>query len=102
MSYVIALPDAVAAAAANMERISAALATADVAAAGATTNVVSPGADEVSGVVAALFSSYAKDYRAEAAQAATFHAQFVSALTASAQSYASAEAYDCALAVRAL
>ncbi len=57
-----------------------------------TTEVMAAAADEVSGAIAALFGANAQEYQAAAAQAATFHEQFVRALSEAGASYASAEA----------
>lgn len=50
------------------------------------------GADEISAAVAVMFGNHAQAYQAVSAQAAAFHDRFVQALTASAESYAGAEA----------
>ena len=49
-------------------------------------------ADEVSVQIAAVFAAHAQGYQTLSAQAATFHDQFVSALTTGAAAYAAAEA----------
>ena len=59
--------------------------------------MVAAAADEVSASIAHLFSRQAQDYQALAGQAAAFHEQFVQNLTASAGSYAGAEAANAAL-----
>ncbi|OBI57813.1 hypothetical protein A5706_19450 [Mycobacterium sp. E796] len=65
--------------------------------AGPSTLFVRPAAaDEVSAGIAHLFSGYAQDYHALAGKAAAFQEQFVQHLTASAASYASAEAANMA------
>jgi hypothetical protein len=53
--------------------------------------VAAAAADEVSMSVATMFNTYAEQFQALNAQAATFHDQFVQALTASAGLYATAE-----------
>ncbi|SOJ57838.1 putative PE-PGRS family protein PE_PGRS24 [Mycobacterium simulans] len=92
MSYVIAAPEIMAAAATDLARIESALSTANAAAMAQTTSLLAAGADEVSVAVAALFSAHGQGYQALSAQAAAFHDQFMRALAAGAGSYASAEA----------
>jgi hypothetical protein len=48
--------------------------------------------DEVSTAIAALFGTHGQEFQAVSAQAGLFHDQFVSALTASAESYGATEA----------
>jgi hypothetical protein len=91
MSYVIAAPEMMAAAATDLATIGSMLSAAHTTAA-PTVAVVPAAADEVSASIAHLFSQHAADYQAMAAQAAAFHEQFVQDLTAGAGSYASAEA----------
>ena len=92
MSYVIAVPEMLAAAAGDMAGIGSSLSTANAAAAAPTTGIVVAAEDEVSAAVAALFSEYARVFQALSAKAAAFHEQFVQVLNASAGSYATAEA----------
>ena len=92
MSFVIAAPGTVAAAASDIAGIASTLHSANTVAAASTTRVVAAAGDEVSTAIARLFGTYALDYHALSAQAATFHAQFVSALSAGAQAYSTAEA----------
>jgi PE family len=56
MSFVIAVPEALAAVANDVANIGSALGTAHAAAAAPTTGVLAAGADEVSAAVAGLFS----------------------------------------------
>ena len=91
MSYVIAAPEMIAAAATDLATIGSTLSAAHTAAV-PTLAVMPAGADEISVSIARLFSRYAQDYQALAGQAAPFHEQFVHHLNASAGSYASAEA----------
>jgi hypothetical protein len=81
MSYVFASPEMMATAAADFERIGAALASGNAAAAGPTTSLVTAAGDEVSAAIAGLFSEHAHDYQALAGRAAAFHEQFVRALS---------------------
>ncbi|QQW36895.1 PE family protein [Mycobacterium marinum] len=86
MSFVIAEPELMAAAATDLATIGSTLSAAHLAA--APTAVVLPAAgDEVSVGIAQLFSAHAQDYQTLAGQAAAFHEQFVQNLTASATSY---------------
>ena len=57
-----------------------------------TSGVLAAGGDEVSAMVAALFSSHAQAYQALSAQAASFHAQFVQLMNTGASRYALTEA----------
>jgi triacylglycerol lipase len=92
MSYVIAAPEMMAAAAGDLATIGSDLSAAHTAAAAQTTGILAAAEDEVSTAIAALFSAHGQGLQALGAQAAAFHAQFVQALNASAGSYASAEA----------
>lgn len=98
MSFVVAGPAAVAAAAANLADINTTIGSANAAAAAPTTESLAPSADQVSNVVAALFSNHAQEYQNFSAQMAAFHDQLVQALNAGAQAYASAEAHNAQLA----
>ena len=82
----------VTAAATDLARVGSTLSAANLAAVAPTSSVIAAGADEVSATIAALFGAHAHTYQALNAQAATFHQQFVRALTAGANSYAGAEA----------
>ncbi|MDT5147454.1 MAG: hypothetical protein QOC58_2099 [Mycobacterium sp.] len=92
MSYVIASPEYVAAAATDLANIASALGDANSAALGPTSSVPAAGADEVSAVIAALFDAHSQVYQALSAQAAAFHAQFVQLMNSGAAQYALAEA----------
>uniref|UniRef100_UPI003565A329 PE family protein n=1 Tax=Mycobacterium marinum TaxID=1781 RepID=UPI003565A329 len=92
MSYMFAVPDTVAAAAADLAGIGSTLNAATAAAAAPTTGVLAAGADQVSAAVAALFSGHALDYQALSTQVAAFHTQFVEAVTGAGNAYAAAEA----------
>ncbi|OBI46055.1 PE family protein [Mycobacterium sp. E796] len=97
MSFVIAQPELVQAAAQNLAGIRSALGEASAAAAGPTTGVVAAAQDEVSGAVAALFDSLGQEYQAINAQAQAFHAQFVNLMNAGAGAYLSSEAANAKL-----
>jgi len=81
MSYLIAVPDMLAAAAADVAGIGSSLSAANGAAVAPTTGIVVAAEDEVSVAIANLFSGHARAYQALSAQAAAFHDQFVQALT---------------------
>jgi hypothetical protein len=92
MSFVRVAPDMLETAATDVAQIGSAVGASNVAAAIPTTEVAAAGADEVSAATAALFGAYAREYQAAAAQAATYHEQFVRTLSAAAASYAGTEA----------
>ena len=92
MSFVIAVPEAVTNAAANLASLGSTISTANAAAAAPTTGMLAAAGDEVSEAIAALFSQYASGYQALGAQAAAFHAELVRTLSAGAGAYAAAEA----------
>lgn len=92
MSFVVAVPEALAAAASDVANIGSALSAANAAAAAGTTGLLAAGADEVSAALASLFSGHAVSYQQVAAQATALHDQFVQALTGAGGSYALTEA----------
>ncbi|MEK1279199.1 PE family protein, partial [Mycobacterium ulcerans] len=92
MSYVVAIPDMLASAAADVAGIGSSVGAANTAAVGATTGVMAAADDEVSVAIAALFSGHGQAYQAISAQAAAFHDQFLRALTGAGGAYAAAEA----------
>ncbi|WP_136623114.1 PE family protein, partial [Mycobacterium attenuatum] len=92
MSYVVAIPDAVGAAAAKVAGFGAALSNANSSAALGTTGLLAAGGDEISAAIASLFSAHGLAYQQVAAQMTAFHGRFVRALTAGAGAYAHAEA----------
>lgn len=96
MGHVFAVPDQIAAAATDLGAIGSTLEVAHLTAAASTQTLLPAAADEVSASVAQLFSGYAEDYQKLAAKAGTFHQQIVEHLTASAGSYATAEAANVA------
>ena len=91
MSFVIATPEMLAAAAADWANIGSTISEANTAAAALTTGLVPAAEDEVSQAVAALFGGYAQDYQALSAQAAAFYERLVRALNTGAASYTGAE-----------
>ena len=90
--WVIAAPEYVAAAASDLANIGSSLSTANMAALVPTSGVLAAGGDEVSAMIAALFSSHAQAYQALSQQAAAFHAQFVQLMNTGASQYALQEA----------
>ncbi|KAA1244688.1 PE family protein, partial [Mycobacterium simiae] len=92
MSFVIAVPEQLTAAAAVLAGLGSAVRGANAAAAAPTTALAVAAADEVSVAVASLFSSHAQAYQAISVQVAEFHQRFLHMLTGSAAFYASAEA----------
>jgi triacylglycerol lipase len=91
VSYVVALPDVMSAAAAEAASIGSAVATANESMAAATTGVVAAAEDEVSAAIAALLSAHGEGYQALSAQAAAFHEEFVQLLNGAGAAYAAAD-----------
>ncbi|MCV7096579.1 PE family protein [Mycobacterium kubicae] len=94
MSFLFADTPFVAAAATDLAGIGTSISSASNAIATATTAVIPAGLDEVSASIAALFGAHGQAYQALSAQAALFHEEFVQAMSAGAQAYASAEALN--------
>ncbi|MCV7089407.1 PE family protein, partial [Mycobacterium interjectum] len=92
MSFVVAVPEYVTAAASDLANIGSTISAANAAAAVPTSTVAAAAGDEVSAAIAAIFGGHAQAYQAISAQAAAFHQQFVQLLTAGAGSYTNAEA----------
>ena len=92
MSYVIAAPEMMTAAATDLANIGSTLSEANAAAAAPTTAVVAAAEDEVSAAIASLFSSHGQQFQALSAQAAAFHDQFVQTLNEAGGTYAATEA----------
>jgi hypothetical protein len=92
MSFVTTQPEALSAAAGDLQGIGADLAAHNSAAAAPTTAVSPAAADEVSALTAAQFTAHAQLYQAVSAQATAIHEMFVSTLGSSAVSYATTEA----------
>lgn len=98
MSFVTTQPEALAAAAANLQGIGTTMNAQNAAAAARTTGVVPAAADEVSALTAAQFAAHAQMYQTVSAQAAAIHEMFVNTLVASSGSYAATEAANAAAA----
>jgi pectin methylesterase-like acyl-CoA thioesterase len=92
MSNVIAQPELLAAAAAEMQALNALAWAGNSAAAGPTTGVVPAAADVVSLLTAAHFATHAKLYQEVSAQAAALRDQLATVLAVSAGSYEATEA----------
>lgn len=91
MSWFVAGPEAMAAAADNLAGIGSTIAESNSAAAQQTAEVPASAADQVSAAVATFWNAHAQGYRDISAQMSSFHDQFVRALTAGGASYANAE-----------
>ena len=92
MSFVIAAPEFVSAAASDLANIGDSLTAANAAAMLPISDVLPAGADAVSASISALFASHAQAYRALSAEAASFHNQFVALMHGGATQYAMTEA----------
>ncbi|WP_415624220.1 PE family protein, partial [Mycobacterium intermedium] len=92
MSFLVAAPDVLGAAASYLADIEAALSQARSAAAGSTTGLPPAAGDEVSAAIATLFSSHAEGFQAVGTRMAAFHTEFVRALRAAGNAYQAAEA----------
>ncbi len=97
MSYLIAAPEIMTSTATDLATIGSNLSAAHAVAAARTVAVPPAAADEVSASIAHLFSAHAQEYQALAGRAAAFQDQFVQHLTASAGSFAHAEAANASL-----
>lgn len=92
MSFVIAAPEMVQAAARDLAGIRATLSEASAAVAGPTTAVVAAAEDQVSAAVAALFGAFGQEYQDLSAQTQAFHEQFVNLMNGGAGAYLATEA----------
>ncbi|RUP01827.1 MAG: PE family protein [Mycobacterium sp.] len=97
MSNVSVVPEIMTAAAADLGKIASVLGEAHRSAASATLALSPAAADEVSVGIAQLFAQHAQDFQVVAREAAAFHEEFVSKLTASSSAYASAEHLSAAM-----
>jgi PE family len=91
MSFLLAAPQELADAASDLAGVGSTLSTANATASAPTTGLLPAAADEVSTQIATLFSAHAQGFQRLSARAAAFHEQFVQALSASANTYATAE-----------
>lgn len=92
MSFVIAAPEYVVAAAEDLANIGSTISWANAAASAPTSAVAAAGADEVSATIAAFLGAHAQTYQALSTQAAMLHSRFVQLMDACAGRYAVAEA----------
>ncbi|MEK1233433.1 PE family protein, partial [Mycobacterium ulcerans] len=92
MAFVLAVPDMVAEAAADLAGVGSVIDAANTAAAGSTTGIVAAAEDEVSAAIAALFSGHGQAYQQISTRVAEFHAQFERVFAAGVQAYSGAEA----------
>jgi hypothetical protein len=90
--FVKTLPEALAAAAAQLEGIGNSFSAESAGAAAPTTTILPAAADEVSALQAGVFSTYGQLYQTVSAQAQAIHQQFVNLLGTSAGSYGETEA----------
>ncbi len=91
-SFVSAVPEDFGAAAEHLTEIGSSVTSANSAAASPTSQVAAAAQDQVSAAVSAMLSTYGQDYQALTAGVATFHEDFVRALSAGGNSYAATEA----------
>lgn len=91
MSFVIAAPQHVSAAASDLARVGSVINEANQLASGPTTALLAAAEDEISAAIAALFGNHAQQYQVISAQMESFHDQFVRNLHAGAEAYASTE-----------
>lgn len=80
MSFVVTVPEAVAAAAGDLAAIGSTLREATAAAAGPTTGLAAAAADDVSIAVSQLFGRYGQEFQTVSNQLAAFHTEFVRTL----------------------
>jgi hypothetical protein len=91
-SFLIAAPETLATASADLRGIGEAISAARVSAAPAPTLIAPAAADEVSEAIARLMGNYAADFQAISVRSASFHAGFVQNLLHSASAFAGTEA----------
>lgn len=96
MSFTITNPEALEAAAGNLEAVGAMVTNANTTAAAATTIIAPAAADDISMMIAARFAAHAQSYQAVSVQAHALLEQFTATLRASAGSYAATEAANAA------
>ncbi|OBA71294.1 hypothetical protein A5641_10625 [Mycobacterium sp. 1554424.7] len=101
MSFLVATPEMVSAAAGSLAKIGTTLGEATSAAAGSTTSVAAAGADDVSAAISRLFGLYGQRFQALIAQAATFNNEFSNLLNGGAAAYLGTEIANAANAMGA-
>ncbi|ORA88938.1 hypothetical protein BST27_30040, partial [Mycobacterium intermedium] len=90
-TFLIAAPEALATASADLNGIAEAIRRATASAAPSTTAIAAAAADEVSAAIAQMFSGYAQQYQSVGAQIALYQKQFQQALAMSAGVYSAAD-----------
>ncbi|MDP7739450.1 PE domain-containing protein [Mycobacterium paragordonae] len=93
-TYLIAAPEALAAASADLNGIAETVGKATASAAPSTTEIAAAAADEVSAAIARMFGGYAQSYQSVGAQIALYQKQFQQTLLSRAGAYAAAEAVN--------
>lgn len=96
MPYVIATPELMTSAAADLATIGANVNAAHLITAAPTVAVIPAAADEVSAAIASAFANHAEAFQALAGKAAAFNDQFVQTLTSGGAAYAATEATSAA------
>lgn len=91
MSFLVAVPETVSAAAGELAGIGSTMQEAAAAAAGPTTGLATAAADEVSLAISRVFGTFGAEFQAVNNQAATFHAEFVRLLNGGAAAYLNTE-----------
>ena len=99
MTFVTTQPEIMTTAAGQLTGLGTELSAQNAAAMVPTSGVIPAAADEVSALTAAQFASHAVLYQVVSAHAAAVHELFVSALGASAGSYAATEAANASSAI---
>lgn len=98
MSFLRTTPGLLTGSADALSGIGASMGAQNATAAGPTTRVTAPAADQVSALLATKFEAHGLAYQTVAAMATQIHEAFVSALASSGTSYAIAEAANAAAA----
>jgi PE family len=101
MSFLVATPEMVSAAAGSLAGIGSTLNEATSAAASSTTSVAAAGADDVSTAISRLFGLYGQRFQALSAHAAAFNVEFSNLLNGGAAAYLGAEIANAASAMSA-
>lgn len=92
MSIVVAVPEALGAAARQISGINTSLQSANAVAAASTTDILAAGADEISAAITAVFRGHGLQYQSLRAAAAEFQQSFLQTLNAAGGAYAAADA----------
>lgn len=96
MSYVVAAPDLLTAAAGDLAALGSTVTAAGAAAAHSTTSLLAAAEDEVSTAVATLFSAFGREYQAVAERAAQYQERLTLSLAAGANAYQATESANAA------